>query len=258
MKLLDDGMIGAIERQGRWLFHRRSVIGLALVPFFALALWQPGFPAGSLSPAGLDVLSLAGLLLSLAGLMLRAFTVATVPEHTSRRSTRQLSAQTLNTRGMYSLVRHPLYLANAVVATGFALAVGSLWFMAVFQLAHALYIERIMACEDRFVAQTHGADWEAWAAHTPAIVPRHLRWTPPALGWSVRTILRREYNSVCLVTTAFFVLQISRGTLAAHESPGAWLRQNPAWGAIFAAGLLVLLVLRTLKRHTRLLHVPGR
>ena len=258
MKFLDDGVTGAIERQGRWLFHRRSVIGVVLLPFLGLALWQPGFPAANLPPAGIDALSLAGLLVALAGLALRAFTVATVPEHTSRRSTRQLSAKTLNTRGMYSLVRHPLYLANLVVATGFTLAVGSLWLMVVFQLAHALYIERIMACEDRFVADTHGGEWQAWAARTPAIVPRHLRWTPPELGWSVRTILRREYNSVCLVATAFFVLQLSRGMLQFHQTLTAWLHANPLWDAIFIGGLALLLVLRTLKRHTRLLHVPGR
>ena len=258
MKFLDDGVTGGIERQGRWLFHRRSGIGVLLLPFLALALWQPGFPADVLSPAGNRALSLAGLLVSLAGLALRAFTVATVPEHTSRRSTRQLAAKTLNTRGMYSLVRHPLYLANWVVATGFTLAVGSLWMMVVFQLAHALYIERIMACEDRFVADTHGEEWEAWAARTPAILPRHLRWTPPELGWSVRTILRREYNSVCLVTTAFFALQMGRGTLLGHQSAVEWLRHEPLWDAIFLGGLVLLLVLRTLKRHTRLLHVPGR
>ena len=84
MKHLDEGMIGVIERQGRWLFHRRSGIGLALVPFFALALWQPGFPAGNLSPVALDRLSLLGLLVSLAGLALRASTVATVPASTPR------------------------------------------------------------------------------------------------------------------------------------------------------------------------------
>ncbi len=258
MKHLEPGVIGSIERQGRWLFHRRSVIGTVLLPFFALALWQPGFPAANLSSGDMQILSVAGLLVSLLGLMLRGFTVATVPEHTSRRSTRQLSAQTLNTRGMYSLVRHPLYLANWLVASGFAIAVGSLWFMVVFQLAHALYIERIMACEDRFVARTHGEEWEQWASRTPAFLPRHLRWMPPALGWSVRTILRREYNSVCLATSAFFVLQLGRGTLVEGQPALGWIRQHPLWVGIFAAGLLCLLILRTLKRHTRLLHVPGR
>ncbi len=258
MKHLSSGAIGVIERQGQWLFHRRSVIGIALVPMFALALWQPGFPASSLSPAGIDVLALAGLCLAFAGLVLRAFTVATVPADTSRRSTRQLSAEALNTDGMYAIVRHPLYLANLVVATGFVLAVGSLWFMVVFQLAHALYIERIMACEDRFLARTHGEAWENWASRTPAFIPRHLKWRSPGLTWSVRTILRREYNSLCLMTTAFFVLQVLRGTLVDGDSLQHWLRQHPAWDGIFVAGLLILLVLRSLKRHTRLLHVPGR
>ena len=81
---------------------------------------------------------------------------------------------------------------------------------------------------------------------------------PPKLGWSLRTILRREYNSLCLVTTAFFVLQLGRGTLRAHVTPAAWLRMDPTWDAIFAVGVLAFLVLRTLKRHTRLLHVAGR
>lgn len=258
MKHLASGVLDSIERQGQWLFHRRSIIGFTLVPFLALAIWQPGFPANALSSTGMETLSLTGLAMALLGLALRSVTVATVPADTSRRSTRQLLAQTLNTRGMYSIVRHPLYLANLIVATGFALAVGSLWYMAVFQLAHALYIERIMACEDRFLARTHGAQWDDWSTRTPAFLPRRLAWKSPGLDWSMRTIMRREYNSICLMTTAFFLLQLCRGTLIAGLPVRTWLRHNPLWDAVFVAGLATWLILRTLKRHTRLLHVAGR
>ncbi len=253
-----DGVDTPLLRQGRWLFHRRSYVGIALLPFLGLALWLPGYPGAALDPGDQQALSLLGLAVSMCGLLLRAVIVATVPADTSRRSTRVLQAQTLNTHGMYSLVRHPLYLANLIVASGFVIAVGSLWFMVVFQLAHAWYIRRILACEDAFLSRTHAGPWQAWASRTPALFPRHLRWSSPRLPWSIRTILRREYNSVVLLTTAYFTLELVRATLVQGKALPDWLRGQPLWSALFLAGLLVMLVLRTLKRRTRLLHVTGR
>ncbi|GAB3036904.1 lipid A Kdo2 1-phosphate O-methyltransferase [Oleiagrimonas citrea] len=247
-----------LERQGTWLFHRRSLVGVVLLPALVLAIWRPGWPADALAHRTLDALTLTGFCIALSGLLLRALTVSMVPADTSRRSTRQQSADKLNTRGMYSVVRHPLYVANAWTMTGFALATGSLWFMLLFQFAHALYIRRILACEDRFLSQTHGEAWRAWADRTPAFLPNPLRWRPNELRPSMRTVMRREYNSVFIVGLAFFVLQLSRGLLIDKLSALDWAHHNTFWIAALAIAAAIQVTLRTLKRRTRLLHVPGR
>ena len=60
-------------------------------------------------------------LLTLSGLALRAYTVCTTPKGTSGRNTARQVADHLNTKGIYSVVRHPLYLANYLIWAGILL-----------------------------------------------------------------------------------------------------------------------------------------
>ena len=62
--------------------------------------------------------TIISLLLVFAGLALRAYTVCTTPKGTSGRNTAQQVADHLNTKGIYSVVRHPLYLANYLIWAG--------------------------------------------------------------------------------------------------------------------------------------------
>ena len=54
----------------------------------------------------------SGIIISFLGEAIRIFTVAYTPAGTSGRNTKQQLADTLNTTGIYSLLRHPLYLGN--------------------------------------------------------------------------------------------------------------------------------------------------
>lgn len=50
---------------------------------------------------------------SLFGLLIRAVTIGFTPKGTSGRNTKEGQvAEVLNTKGIYSVVRHPLYLGN--------------------------------------------------------------------------------------------------------------------------------------------------
>lgn len=251
-------LVEQIEQQGQWLFHRRSVFAGVFLPLLALALWFPGLPGDAWNDRDFDRLSEIGLALSMIGLALRWFTVGAVPADTSGRSTREQRAAALNTTGMYAMVRHPLYLANAIVVTGFVASTGSLWLLAVFFAAYSLYIERIAAAEERFLESVHGDAWRVWVAHTPAFVPDIAQWRPTGLRFSVRTVLRREYNGLFGVALAYFLLEGVRDLGVAHESLRAWLVDDDLWPILLVAGAVLMLLLRTLKRHTRQLHVSGR
>ena len=94
---------------GNRLFRWRSYLPLALVPLALLALREAGAPAG-----GTQLWRLGCLGLSLVGFAIRCVTKGTVPKGTSGRNTKRLKAAALNTTGMYSVVRHPLYLGDAM------------------------------------------------------------------------------------------------------------------------------------------------
>ena len=251
-------LVQQIEIQGGALFRWRGLIGAALLPPLAIAVWQPGWPGNLLQDHAIDMLTGIGLVISLLGLALRWFTVGRVPAGTSGRNTREQRAAALNTTGMYSIVRHPLYVANAIIVTGFTIATASLWFLLLFWLSYTLCIERIVAPEEHFLQRSYGDRYQRWATLTPAFLPRLKQWQPSGLPYSIRTVLRREYNGFFGVSLAFFLLEAVRDVGLAHEPVKAWLADESVWTILLALGLIVFAVLRSLKRRTRQLHVHGR
>jgi len=239
------------ERTGSWLFRWRSYLPLALL---ALLLTQfPHFQYPFNRPQ-LDIpWELFCLAVSLAGIGVRVATIGCAARRTSGRNTRQQIADSLNTEGMYSVVRHPLYLGNFLMWLGIALRPGLWWLALIVVLCFALYYERIMFAEESFLRQKFGAEFERWAAVTPAFVPRLSRWRPAPRPFCLRTVLRREYSGLFATIACFTAVEV----LSDFSIHDRWML-DPLWGALFLAGLLSYLVLRTLKRHTTWLHVPNR
>jgi hypothetical protein len=58
--------------------------------------------------------------------------------------------------------------------------------------------------------------------------------------------------------TAFFALNVFEELLVEGEAFRAWLTDERVIIVVFAVAVAVFLILRTLKKRTRLLHVPGR
>ena len=114
-----------------------------------------------------------------------------------------------------------------------------------------------MFAEEEFLRGKFGERYETWAAATPAFVPRlgglRARWRPPALPFSLRNALKREYSGLFGMVACFTALD-AVGETAALGRPSA----DPLWVGIFLVTLVAYLALRTLKRRTRLLHVEGR
>jgi len=247
-----------LEHQGNWLFRYRGTVGVITLPLIAAALRWPGLPVSAWSDAQVDVLDDAGLAVSILGLLLRVATVGFVPAATSGRNAREQRAQALNTSGAYSLVRHPLYAANAVILLGFAIGIGSLWFLALLALGYALFIERIVAIEEHFLQAGYGEAHSRWARVTPMFWPRPGLWRAPEMRFSLRTVLRREYNGVMGVALAFFAIELVRDVGMGEESLPDWVRGEPQWWIVFAAAVALFVLLRTLKRATRFLHIDGR
>ena len=95
-----------------------------------------------------------------------------VPKDTSQRNTGRPQAAALNTTGLYSLVRHPLYVGNYLMWLGVALFTGAWWAPVIVSLVFWLYYERIMFAEEEFLRRRFGGDYTAWASTVPAFLPR--------------------------------------------------------------------------------------
>ena len=153
------------------------------------------------------VLETISLGVSFCGLIVRCQVVGYTPQGTSGRNTREQIAETLNTTGIYSAVRHPLYLANFLIGLGLSMFTLVWWFVVVYILAFWLYYERIMLAEERFLRERFGDEFTSWAQVTPVFVPNFSRYVRPKLSFSFRNVLRREYNTVLQIAVVACILE---------------------------------------------------
>ncbi len=239
------------KEQGEWLFRWRSFLPLILIPLIGVAMTQIDISA--IDKWGDSCWDYFCLGVSFLGLFVRVMTVAYVPQHTSGRNTKRQIASELNTSGIYSVVRHPLYLGNYLIGLGISLVQGVWWLPVIYSLAFWLYYERIMFAEEAFLGQKFGDDYRHWAATTPAFLPRFRQWRKASLPFSWINVLRREYSGLMLVILCH----------AGQEFFEQWMKQHRVvwevfWATLLFGGLTIYFVLRWLNRNTNVLRVTGR
>ena len=239
-------------RSGQTLFRWRSY------PPVLLALLVV---AAAFVPARIQLLDhnlherweLVCLTIALAGLALRAVVVGHAPGGTSGRNRHSQIAETLNQTGMYSVVRHPLYLGNLLMWLGPVLVLRSPWATLVMLLAFWLYYERIMFAEEDFLCRKFGGAWSEWAARTPAFLPRWSLWRPSALSFSLRNVLKREYSGLLAMAVGFVFADWVDDYATFHQR-----MPDVAAVVVLVAGGLLYVALRSLRKRTHLLEVAGR
>ena len=125
------------EKQGIWLFKYRSYIPLAILVIGTFIYLRTEISQADLwfkqAPYEGYYLALC-MLVSFLGFAIRVYTVGHTPANTSGRNTKEQVADTLNTTGIYSIVRHPLYLGNFFMWLGPVMLTGQIWFIVVFCL----------------------------------------------------------------------------------------------------------------------------
>lgn len=251
-------VVDKIVQQGNFLFRWRSYLPiLLLIPGFMVIRERALLELGH-GVASDDSWAGVGFLVSMTGLAVRWVTVGSVPSGTSGRNTGSQVARQLNTLGLYSVVRNPLYLGNGLAILGLLVAIKVWWFIVIGCLAYWLYIERIIAAEESFLAGQFGEEYTTWADRTPIFWPRLSLWRKADLSFSFRTVLKREYNGLMALCSVFLILDFLVDVIFKRVPLTTWLRTDWPWVAAFAAATVIFLTLRTLKKNTRLLHVDGR
>jgi protein-S-isoprenylcysteine O-methyltransferase Ste14 len=240
-----------LQRQGIWLFRWRSYLPLAFIALIAVAFINFDWPFQSyLFHEYWEFVSLG---VSLLGLTVRVLTVGHTPKGTSGRNARRQIAEQLNTTGMYSLLRHPLYLGNYLIGLGISLVLFVWWLPLLFSLMFWLYYERIMFAEEAFLDQKFGEIFQNWAASTPAFVPRVRNWRRAPMPFSLLNVLRREYTAVMVVILGHAGIELVEHLIMDHRV--VW---EPFWVSLIMGGVVLYFALRMLKRQTEWLDVPGR
>jgi protein-S-isoprenylcysteine O-methyltransferase Ste14 len=226
---------------GDFFFRWRSYLPLLLAPAICLAI--AGFQHPFVSHAVDLSWESACLVVALTGQALRVWTVGVAARGTSGRNTRRQKAVTLNTSGPYSMVRHPLYLANSLIAVGLAMFPHTWVAPPIVALLAAGYYACIAAREDAYLRERFGTAFDAWAARVPACIPNPFLYVPAVRAFDVRTVARREFYGVAVILISPLVLD----TLEDLLTDGA-LTLDLVWVATALGGATLFIVLRTRKK----------
>jgi protein-S-isoprenylcysteine O-methyltransferase Ste14 len=233
-----------LEATGTWLFQKRSYVPLLVIVPVLWSLRNYQYPEGGQMAD--ELWEIMCLVIGLIGLAIRCFTVGHVAQGTSGRTTRAPAADTLNVTGMYSIVRHPLYLGNYFMWLGPALFPRSLATVLIVTLIFWLYYERIMLAEEGFLRARFGATFEEWAQRTPAIVPRLGAWIAPERQFSIHAVLKRESSGLLGLLWVMAILELA-GELAVTGH----VTLDPLWVALLSPAVALVLVMRVSRRVRR-------
>ena len=191
--------------------------------------------------------------LTLLGFLIRFYTIGTTPKNTSGRNTKKQIADTLNTLGIYSIVRHPLYLGNYLIWLGIAIYSYNIEFVILMSLLFWLYYERIMLTEEEFLKSKFQQVFLDWSNNVPAFFPRKLILKKGHVSFSIISVIRREYSSVLSSIIGFLFIDIIRNFFILNT-----LYITPLLFKISIFLIVIILILRTLKHHTSILIEEGR
>lgn len=239
-----------LERQGGWLFRWRSYFPLVILPLMFIALRDTGYLETHYGRPVRLAWEAFCVLVSFFGLGIRCLTIGFTHLGTSGRNTKAQRAEALNTTGIYSIIRHPLYVGNFFIFLGMALFVEVWWFVLLSVLAYWMYYERIIIAEEEFLRKKFGASFVAWAERTPLIIPKFKNWKTPELPFSLKKILRAEYNAFFLIIVTMAILDV----LGVAFTQGRW-ELDRVWAIALAVGFVIFLTLWILRKKTSIMNV---
>jgi protein-S-isoprenylcysteine O-methyltransferase Ste14 len=226
-----------LKVQGDFLFRYRSYFPLILLVFgLAMIVVGKGSQIWMEEPA---------IFVSLLGLIIRAHAVAFSGSNTSGRNTDVGQvAEMLNTKGLYSITRNPLYVGNYFMWLGIAMLTCNIWFVGIFTLIFWIYYERIVYAEEEFLREKFGGVYLQWAANTPIFIPFKLRWQRSDSPFLWKKVLKQEKNGFLALFLVFFLFELLSEWIETQQ----WVISKPWLLAMVIFSTVSYIIIKLLKR----------
>jgi protein-S-isoprenylcysteine O-methyltransferase Ste14 len=190
------------------------------------------------------------LLLVVIGHLVRALAVGKRAAHTSGRNRDEQVAEALNSTGIYSMVRHPLYLGNITTYMGWVVFTGIWWLIPIMLLVFLFYYRFIIYAEEQFLTRKFGQDYLDWKSATPLLLPAFWKFKANPQPFSVKTVLENEYSGIAAsMTTAWVLLAFQWYVLGQFQEKSLLILAMALFIAVFTLGL------RYLKKKTQFFKV---
>jgi protein-S-isoprenylcysteine O-methyltransferase Ste14 len=233
------------EKQGNFLFRYRSYFPLILliigIVFYTFSEINS---IGEIETPLSDIYEILCLTICIFGLSIRIFSVGFSDDRTSGRNTKKQVADSLNTTGIYSVVRHPLYIGNYFMWLGVCMFTENIYFLVIFSLTFWIYYERIMFAEELFLRNKFGMTYLSWASKTPAFFPKIKNYKKPTNKFNLKKILRKEKDGFFAFILILFFLEIY-GEFIEEKT---FNLDDSWWYLLFVLGFISYLTLKILKK----------
>ncbi|MFH1075459.1 MAG: isoprenylcysteine carboxylmethyltransferase family protein [Pseudomonadota bacterium] len=240
-----------LSKTGNFLFRWRSYLPLFM--FVLILLAMPYFEYPDHSEKQDELWECFCLIISILGLGIRIVTIGYTPKGTSGTNTKRQIADVLNTTGMYSVTRNPLYLGNFVIWFGISMFLRLWWFSLIVILIFWLYYERIVFAEEEFLIEKFGEPYLIWSEKTPVFIPNFKKWKSSEMTFSFRMVLKNEYKSFFAIIVSYVAIEIIGDVFKEQK-----IELDIMWLIILSLSSLFYIVVRILKKKTKILDVEGK
>jgi len=221
-----------VDQAGRLVFRVRDGL-LPAVFLLVLVLFPP--------PRELPAAQVAAALgLILLGQAVRVVTIGLAYIKRGGKDRRPYAAS-LVTEGIFAHCRNPMYLGNLLLAAGYLLLAGDPWGLLAGGLFFAAAYAAIIAAEETYLQERFGAEYEAYRAGVPRLLPslRGLGATLKGARLDWRKVVAKEHG------TLYLTLLVPLALLAWRDPD-----RLPLYLALAAAGTAAWGVARFAKKRT--------
>jgi protein-S-isoprenylcysteine O-methyltransferase Ste14 len=224
---------------GNACFRFRAI---SVVPVILLILFffDP-LDAGRFNP----MLNLLGFLIALAGAVTRIVAAGYAMPFTSGREN-FLKAESLNTSGVYSIVRNPLYVGNFLVYNGVLVAYSSPIALAFFNIFFILNYHFIILSEENYLQGQFGDAYREYLKAVPRVIPRFGLYRRNDHPFNPARALDKEKN-----TTLYWVFFYAVSLLVKQYKLNDGAIGKFWWHAVPVLALFALNIFLTLTKRTK-------
>jgi protein-S-isoprenylcysteine O-methyltransferase Ste14 len=167
-----------------------------------------------------------GLGLALMGELIRVLAVGYAGSGTSGREN-YLRAESINSTGLYSLSRNPLYIGNYLIFSGLLLVFANIWALLIVSLFLIIQYHLIIRSEERFLTEKYGEAYRNYCRETPRIFSGLGQYRRPESAFNLQKVLFKENDSLFNLLMVFVIILVIRELTfyerMLHKSLFIWL-----------------------------------
>jgi protein-S-isoprenylcysteine O-methyltransferase Ste14 len=199
-----------LENSANQLFRYRGQIPILLVFLAILVIYNNHSLTFFEKFVGKNINLLVSVIFVFIGHLVRALVIGFRGIHTSGQNRHEQVAEILNTTGLYSITRHPLYLGNFLIWMGIFLYLGDFWFLLVGCLFFFMLYMPIMNLENNFLKNKFGEEHKIWSQKTPMFIPNFKLIQMPENQFSIKLVWKNEYPGIVSTLSSIWFISTMR------------------------------------------------